>query len=214
MGRDISHRYACICHAESQSRSCPVRASPSYALQHMHVKWHARRNVHRRRVPLGMSFFLRLFAGRYRNRRSSHHRSGRSRSHPWQHGGWRDMPACGPTAATSGAALPWETSARLPASSKEAPPCAAASGTSCQDCAGGPGDSLPEQIRSDVADSHPGYSPILPAEVSRPGHPSLPRRSRKPIWASPRPAGPSAASATMTDRRPASSSSMLTAWHT
>ncbi len=32
------------------------------------------------------------------------------------------MPACGPTAATSGAALPWETSSRLPAASKEAPP--------------------------------------------------------------------------------------------
>lgn len=62
------------------------------------------------------------------------------------------------------------------------------------------GDSLPEQIRSDAADSHSGCSPILPAEGSRPGHPSLPRRSRKPIWASPRPAGPYPASATMTDR--------------
>ncbi len=100
------------------------------------------------------------------------------------------MPACGPTAAASGAALPWETSSRLPASSKKAPPCAAASGTSCQDCAGGPGDSLPEQILSDVADSHSGYSPILPAEVSRPGHPSLPRRSRKPTRASPGQARP------------------------
>lgn len=119
-----------------------------------------------------------------------------------------------PRSSRFGSCPAWETSSRLPASSKEAPPCAAASGTSCQDCAGEPGDSLPEQIRSDVADSHPGYSPILPAEVSRPGHPSLPRRSRKPIWASPRPAGPSAASATMTDRRPASSSSMLTVWHT
>lgn len=106
MGRDISHRYACICHAESQSRSCPVRASPSYALQHMHVKWHARRNVHRRQVPLGMSFCLRLFAGRYRNRRRNHRRSGRSRSHPQQHGGWRGIPACAPAAAASGAALP------------------------------------------------------------------------------------------------------------
>lgn len=100
------------------------------------------------------------------------------------------MPAFGPTAAASGAALPRETSARLPASSKEAPPCAAASGTSCQDCAGEPGDSLPEQIRSDVADSHPGYSPILPAEGSRPAHPSLPRRSRKPTRASPGQARP------------------------
>ena len=160
MGRDISHRYACICHAESQSRSCPVRASPSYALQHMHVKWHVRRNVHRRRVPLGMSFCLRLFTGHYRNRRSSHHRSGRSRSHPRQHGGWRDMPACAPTAAASGAAVPWETSARLPAASKEAPPCAAASCAPRWERSASwsvpvrPGDSLPEQIRSDVADSH------------------------------------------------------------
>jgi hypothetical protein len=184
------------------------------------VKWHARRNVHRRQVPLGMSFCLRLFTGRHRNRRSSHHRSGRSRSHPRQHGGWRDMPACAPTAAASGAALPWETSARLPAASKEAPPCAAASCAPRWERSASwsvpvhPGDSLPEQIRSDVADSHSGWSPILPAEGSRPGHPSLPRRSRKPIWASPRPAGPYSASATMTDRKPASSSSMLTAWHT
>lgn len=32
------------------------------------------------------------------------------------------MPACAPAAAASGAALPWETSAKLPAASKEAPP--------------------------------------------------------------------------------------------
>lgn len=169
--------------------------------------------MRRRQVPLGMPFCLRLFTGRYRNRRSSHHRSGRSRSHPRQHGGWRDMPACAPTAAASGAALPWEPPPgcqrprrrRLPALLYPVLPARAVPVR--------PGDSLPEQIRSDVADSHSGCSPILPAEGSRPGHPSLPRRSRKPIWASPRPAGPYPASATMTDRKPASSSSMLTAWH-
>lgn len=170
--------------------------------------------MRRRQVPLGMPFCLRLFTGRYRNRRSSHHRSGRSRSHPRQHGG---------AGVTCQLVLPQQLLRELPCPGKPPPgykrprrrrlPALLHPVLPARSVPVRPGDSLPEQIRSDAADSHSGCSPIRPAEGSRPGHPSLPRRSRKPIWASPRPAGPYPASATMTYRKPASSSSMLTAWH-